>query len=57
MLFGTWFWAYLSDTYGRRPALLASLLMCAVFGSLTATSTNLTMLLFFRGLVGFGAGG
>lgn len=57
MLIGAWFWAYMSDNYGRRPVLLISLAMIAFFGLLSSFSVNMYMLLVMRFFVGFAAGG
>lgn len=45
-------WGQVSDRYGRRPALLASILMTAVMLAAFASATSLWMLFLFRTLHG-----
>jgi len=57
MFLGAWALAIMSDTYGRRPVMIFSLLVVAIFGLMSAFSSNITMLLILRFFVGFAAGG
>ncbi|CAM9828892.1 unnamed protein product [Scytosiphon promiscuus] len=47
----------MSDAYGRRPAFQAATLLVVVFGLLTTFAPSFWWLLFFRSMVGVGAGG
>lgn len=49
-------WGIASDTWGRRPCLLLSMLNVAVFGVLFGFSTNFTMAIAFRFFIGLGNG-
>ncbi|CAL4941570.1 unnamed protein product [Urochloa decumbens] len=57
MLIGSCSWGYISDKYGRRTALLFSIILTTGAGFLSALSPNYTFLLVFRFLVGLGVGG
>ncbi|TVU30901.1 hypothetical protein EJB05_22554 [Eragrostis curvula] len=57
MLIGACLWGFLSDKYGRRTALLFSILLTTGAGFLSAFSPNYISLLAFRFLVGIGVGG
>ncbi|CAN6283069.1 unnamed protein product [Urochloa humidicola] len=57
MLIGACSWGYVSDKYGRRTALLLSIILTTGAGFLSALSPNYTFLLIFRFLVGLGVGG
>ncbi|CAN6293726.1 unnamed protein product [Urochloa humidicola] len=57
MLIGACSWGYVSDKYGRRTALLLSIVLTTGAGFLSALSPNYTFLLVFRFLVGLGVGG
>ena len=47
----------LSDRIGRRPALMITILLYSFGSALTATSTGLWSLMFWRAIVGLGLGG
>ncbi|MBI4428922.1 MAG: MFS transporter [Ignavibacteriales bacterium] len=51
------FFGYLADRIGRAKALMYSILVYSVFTALTATSTSIAELIFWRSLVGIGLGG
>ncbi|XP_024080732.1 synaptic vesicle glycoprotein 2B-like isoform X9 [Cimex lectularius] len=53
MLIGTFFWGSISDTKGRKKALLMSLLLDFVAGVLSSFSYNKFMLMLFRVFNGF----
>ncbi|KAL6883701.1 hypothetical protein ACP4OV_011115 [Aristida adscensionis] len=57
MLIGACTWGFLSDKYGRRTALLFSILLTTGAGFLSALSPNYIALLALRFLVGMGVGG
>nr|CAB3499767.1 unnamed protein product [Digitaria exilis] len=57
MLIGACSWGYISDKYGRRTALLFSIILTTGAGFLSALSPNYISLLVFRFLVGIGVGG
>ncbi len=52
----TLFYGTLSDSFGRRPVILASLVMYLLSSIGTASATSLEMLIVFRLLQGFSAG-
>lgn len=54
---GSGFWGILSDKYGRKIAFIFATTIITVGGLLTGFATSFPLLLFFRGLVGFGIGG
>lgn len=57
MLAGSTAWGVFADRYGRRFSFIASVSFTSGMGLVSALSPNYTMLLFARGLVGFGIGG
>ena len=57
MLLGSLFWGVISDRYGRRPAFMFTSLCAGVFGMAASTSMNVSHLVFWRLLQGFGLGG
>ncbi|RLN16931.1 organic cation/carnitine transporter 7-like [Panicum miliaceum] len=57
MLIGACSWGYISDKYGRRTALLFSIILTTGAGFLSALSPNYISLIVFRFLVGIGVGG
>ncbi len=57
MLVGAWLWGPLSDKIGRRLGFQLTVGIFAVFGLLSALAPNITWLIIFRGLTGFGLGG
>lgn len=54
---GELLWGSLADSYGRRPVFMATVVLVAIFGGLSALSPNFTWLYLFRFMVGFGYGG
>lgn len=57
MLAGSTVWGLFADRYGRRFSFIASTAFTSGMGLFSAMSFNYNMLLFSRGLVGFGIGG
>ncbi|XGW16221.1 hypothetical protein V3C99_001575 [Haemonchus contortus] len=57
MMLSSTFWGKTCDRFGRRVGLIASTLVASVMGAISALSPNFYVLLFFRGLTGFGIGG
>ena len=57
MLIGAWGFGRLADRYGRRQILIATVLLDAVFGLLSALSPNFWALVAFRFLTGAAVGG
>jgi AAHS family 4-hydroxybenzoate transporter-like MFS transporter len=57
ILFGAPLFGWLGDRYGRKPAILASLGLCAVATGLTALATHLDQIVLLRLLAGVGIGG
>ena len=53
---GQLFWGPLSDKFGRRPMLIAGVILYIVTSALCAMSVNLEMLIGFRTLQAFGGG-
>jgi MFS transporter, DHA1 family, multidrug resistance protein len=52
---GQMFWGLLSDRYGRRPVLISGLILYGLGAMGSAVAGDMTMLLFARGVWGFGA--
>ena len=50
-------WGRLSDLFGRRPLYLAAVVFFLVGSVLSGASHNITQLILFRAVQGFGAGG
>lgn len=57
MMLSSTFWGKMCDRFGRRIGLIASTLVASVMGVASAFSPHFYVLLFFRGLTGFGIGG
>ena len=57
MLLGSLFWGVVSDRFGRRPAFMLTSLCAGVAGMLASTSHNVSVLVLWRLLQGFGLGG
>jgi MFS transporter, AAHS family, 4-hydroxybenzoate transporter len=57
ILFGSTIFGWIGDRYGRRVAIVLSLLTIGVFSLLTMTSDTLTSLAAYRFLTGIGLGG
>jgi putative MFS transporter len=57
MLAGAWVWGRLSDLVGRKISFIATVLIAALFGLLSALAPSFTWLVILRALTGFGVGG
>eukprot|EP01138_Halocafeteria_seosinensis_P010716 gb/GECG01010943.1/.p1 GENE.gb/GECG01010943.1/~~gb/GECG01010943.1/.p1 ORF type:complete len:590 (+),score=59.81 gb/GECG01010943.1/:1-1770(+) len=57
MMIGTSFWGVIADRYGRKTSVLVSSLSLLLFGIGSAFAPSYAMMLFLRGVVGFGIGG
>ncbi|CAI4232475.1 unnamed protein product [Auanema sp. JU1783] len=57
MMTSSTLWGKICDRFGRRVGLQCSTLMAFVMGVLSGLSPHFYVLLFFRGLTGFGIGG
>jgi MFS transporter, AAHS family, 4-hydroxybenzoate transporter len=57
ILFGAPLLGWCGDRYGRKPAIIASLLVCAVTTALVAFARNLDQIVVLRFLAGIGIGG
>src|SRR5438105_6011839 len=57
ILFGSIFFGWISDRYGRKTALIGSRLVFGVLTWIAAYSTNLTQMTWLRFLAGLGIGG
>ena len=57
MFIGSLAWGSISDSYGRRAAFNITLLIAAIFGSLSAFSASFTVLCLLLFCVGTGVGG
>ncbi|KIH42619.1 hypothetical protein ANCDUO_27395, partial [Ancylostoma duodenale] len=57
MMLSSTFWGKTCDRVGRRTGLIASTIVASVMGAVSAFSPHFYVLLFFRGLTGFGIGG
>jgi SHS family lactate transporter-like MFS transporter len=54
---GAFVFGWLADTFGRRPVLMADILLYSLFELLSAFAPSLTALLILRALFGFAMGG
>jgi MFS transporter, putative metabolite:H+ symporter len=54
---GAWFFGYLSEVYGRKPAFIGSLLLFGIMSIATAFAWNFQSLLVLRLVQGLGLGG
>ena len=54
---GAWLFGRLADRYGRRPVLMADILLFAVFEAASALAPSLAVLLAVRALFGIAMGG
>jgi putative MFS transporter len=57
MLAGAWVWGRLSDLIGRKASFIATVLIAAFFGLLSAFAPTFTWLIVLRVWTGFGIGG
>jgi len=57
MFLGAYGWSWLSDRQGRRKVVIITNIIVAVFGTLSAFSTNFGSMLVLRSITGFGIGG
>lgn len=57
ILIGCFFWGLVGDRWGRRYTYLAASFIITVAGFMTSFASSYPMLLFLRGIVGFGIGG
>jgi MFS transporter, putative metabolite:H+ symporter len=57
MLVGAWFWGLVADRVGRRAGFQLTVLVFAIFGTLSALAPNVGTLMLLRVLTGFGLGG
>jgi MFS family permease len=57
IILGSGFWGIISDWYGRKIGFILATAIITFGGVLTGFATSYPLLLFFRGLVGFGLGG
>jgi MFS transporter, putative metabolite:H+ symporter len=57
MLVGAWFWGLVADRVGRRAGFQLTVLVFAIFGTLSALAPNVGTLMVLRALTGFGLGG
>ncbi|EGT56656.1 hypothetical protein CAEBREN_14991 [Caenorhabditis brenneri] len=57
MMLSSTFWGKICDRFGRRKGLTFSTLVACIMGVLSGMSPHFYVLLFFRGLTGFGIGG
>ncbi|MFA5966644.1 MAG: MFS transporter [Sphingomonas sp.] len=55
--FGAFFFGWLADHYGRRPVMMAVILLFSFFSFASGFATSLPMLFVIRGLFGFAMGG
>ncbi|CAJ0581196.1 unnamed protein product, partial [Mesorhabditis spiculigera] len=57
MMLSSTFWGKICDTFGRKTGLTASAIVAGSMGALSGMSPHFYVLLFLRGLTGFGIGG
>ena len=57
MCFGGLLWTWVADRYGRKPALLGTILCTCFFGLVSAAAPEPITLLLLRAGLGFGVGG
>jgi AAHS family 4-hydroxybenzoate transporter-like MFS transporter len=57
VLFGSMIFGWIGDRYGRKTALIESLLLFGIFTWLGAHATNLTQMFWLRFIAGLGIGG
>ncbi|CAJ0941601.1 unnamed protein product, partial [Mesorhabditis belari] len=57
MMLSSTFWGKICDTFGRRTGLTASAIVAFSMGAMSGLSPHFYVLLFLRGLTGFGIGG
>src|SRR5205085_9119101 len=57
VLFGSMLFGWVGDRYGRKTALIQSLLLFGIFTWLGAHATDLTQMFWLRLIAGFGIGG
>jgi MFS family permease len=57
MICGSWCWGVISDWKGRKTTFFLCSAIITIGGLLTGIATSFPLLLFFRGIVGFGVGG
>src|SRR5262245_2591099 len=57
ILFGSAIFGWVGDRYGRKAALISSLLLFGVFTWIAAYSTNITQMFWLRLIAGIGIGG
>ncbi|CAH1393430.1 unnamed protein product [Nezara viridula] len=56
MMLSSTFWAYVSDKYGRKKALLLCAYLLLYYGALSSLSPNYMWILILRGIAGFAIG-
>uniref|UniRef100_A0A1I7XJF5 MFS domain-containing protein n=1 Tax=Heterorhabditis bacteriophora TaxID=37862 RepID=A0A1I7XJF5_HETBA len=57
MMLSSTIWGKICDRFGRRIGLIASTIVASVMGAVSGLSPHFYILLFLRGLTGFGIGG
>lgn len=57
MLTGATLWGVVADKYGRRLCFIMAATFTSIMGMASALSPNYSMMVVYRGLVGFGIGG
>lgn len=56
-LIGSYFWGFISDSYGRRKGIVGSVMVIVAAGIFGAFSPNYTLLIILGCFLGFGVGG